>query len=158
MARARPIPNVTADRRFREVAADAVEVRTNELFSFADVLDTNDIERVHDMRVASRRLRAALEVCAPCFPPKELKRVLREVKGLADDLGRRRDPDVAIASLEAAGAGLAREDRPGVASLIEEMRDRQRAGNEVLADRLARVQDEDLRGRLLALAEAARSE
>ena len=34
------------------------------------VLDTSDIERVHDMRVATRRLRAVLEVYAPCFPRK----------------------------------------------------------------------------------------
>ena len=32
------------------------------------VLDVGDIERVHDMRVATRRLRAALEIFGPCFP------------------------------------------------------------------------------------------
>ena len=40
--------------------------------SHADgVLDTEDIERVHDMRVASRRLRAVLEIFAACFPEAE---------------------------------------------------------------------------------------
>lgn len=157
MARARPVPNLTADRRFRDVAADTVEVRTNELFGFAaGVLDRTDIERVHDMRVASRRLRAALEICAPCFPRKDHKRVLREVKALADDLGARRDPDVAIEELQAAGALLAGEDRPGVASIVGALGARQLAGNEKLARRLELVEERDLRGRLLALAEAAR--
>ena len=37
-----------------------------ELFEQAEgVLDTSDIERVHDMRVATRRLRAVLEIFAP---------------------------------------------------------------------------------------------
>ena len=41
--------------------ARIVRARADELFSHGDeVLDTSDIERVHDMRVASRRLRAVL--------------------------------------------------------------------------------------------------
>ena len=66
-----------------------------------DVLDIGDIERVHDMRVATRRLRAALEVFEPCFPKKRLSAALSEVKALADALGERRDRDVTIAALDA---------------------------------------------------------
>ena len=81
MARSRPIPGLGPGTRFADAAAAAVEVRAEELFSHSEgVLDTTDIERVHDMRVATRRLRAALEVFAVCFPRKEHKRVLREVK------------------------------------------------------------------------------
>ena len=84
MAKAREIPGIGPGQTFRQAAASAVEVRTEELFSFADgVLDTDDIERVHDMRVASRRLRAVMEVFAPCYPKPEFKRPLRQVKALA---------------------------------------------------------------------------
>ena len=65
------------------------------------MLDTRDIERVHDMRVASRRLRAVLEIFAAVLPAEEFKGVLSDVKALADALGERRDPDVHIAALEA---------------------------------------------------------
>jgi len=158
MAKGRPIPGVAPDSSFREAAADAVEVRAEELFSFAEgVLETGDVERVHDMRVASRRLRAVLEVFAPCFPKKELRRTLREVKALADDLGERRDPDVAIAALERVGAGLAAPDRPGLDGLIAELSERQQSGNTLLARRLERVEEIDLRARLLALAAATRT-
>jgi len=158
MAKARAISGVAPDSSFREAAADAVEVRTEELFSFAEgVLDTGDVERLHDMRVASRRLRAVLEVFAPCFPKKELRRTLREVKALADDLGERRDPDVAIAALERVGAGLAAPDRPGLDGLIAELSERQQSGNTLLARRLERVEEIDLRARLLALAAATRT-
>ena len=158
MAKAQPIPGIAPDSSFREAAASAVEVRTEELFSFAEgVLDRSDIERVHDMRVASRRLRAVLEVFEPCFPKKARKRALREVKALADDLGGRRDPDVAIDTLEGVASGLGTADRPGIESLVSQLASRQEGANEVLARRLERVEAVDLRERLLALAAAARA-
>src|SRR5688572_21970759 len=97
MAKARPIPGLGPDISFRQAAANTVAMRSEELFELrANVLDTADIERVHDMRVASRRLRAALEVFAAAFPKQEHRAVLKDVKELADALGERRDPDVAI--------------------------------------------------------------
>src|SRR5919112_2754991 len=101
MAKAEHI-DVTPGEPYRRAGARIVRVRAGELFGHADgVLDTGDIERVHDMRVASRRLRAVLEIFAPCFPPAELKGVLGDVKQLADALGERRDPDVHIATMQA---------------------------------------------------------
>lgn len=158
MAKAQPIPGIGLDSSFREAAASAVEVRSEELFSFArGVLDRGDIERVHDMRVASRRLRAVLEVFAPAFPKKQLQRTLEEVKALADDLGERRDPDVAIAALERAASGLTASDRPGVESLIAELAARQEGANEILARRLERIEEIDLCGHLQSLAAKARA-
>ena len=46
------------------------------------------------MRVATRRLRAALEVFEPCFPAGQFADALAEVKAIADALGERRDRDV----------------------------------------------------------------
>jgi CHAD domain-containing protein len=139
-------------------AARVVRVRADELVAHSDgVLDTSDIERVHDMRVASRRLRAVLEVFGPCFPKKELRRTLREVKALADDLGERRDPDVAIAALERVASELGASDRAGIESLESELAGRQGAANELLAERLERTEAVRLRERLLALAAAARA-
>ena len=157
MASARKIQGFEAGLKFREGAARAVEVRTEELFSFGEgVLDSSDIERVHDMRVASRRLRAVLEFFTPCFPKREHRRVLREVKVLADALGRRRDPDVAIESLERIGSALPAADRPGVNYLIGELEAEQATGNERLAEALEDAADSGLRVRLLALAAEAR--
>src|SRR3954453_16635182 len=97
MAKARDIDGLHARMPFAEAAAATVGVRAEELFEHsANVLDTNDIERVHDMRVATRRLRAVLEIYAPCFPRAQFKPLLREVKDLADALGERRDPDVLL--------------------------------------------------------------
>ena len=134
MAKAKPIPDLTADDAYAEAAAKVVSVRGAELAAHAQgVLDTGDIERVHDMRVASRRLRATLEIFEPCFPAKAYDQALTEVKRLADALGERRDRDVAIAALHNFNDQMAAPDRRGVASLIEQLRGEQQQANEDLA-------------------------
>ena len=141
---------------FRAAGARIVRVRADELFAQADgVLDTRDIERVHDMRVASRRLRAVLEIFAPVFPATEYKGVLKDVKQLADALGERRDPDVHVDALTAFARQLTPANKHGVRRLVEEQRARQTRGNERLAAELERVAERGLHGRLLALADAA---
>ena len=153
MAKARPVPGFAEAASFREAAARVVEVRTEEVFEHAEhVLDTTDIERVHDMRVATRRLRAALEIFSVCFPKAEHRKVLKEVKRLADVLGERRDPDVAIEGFERVRDSLPTADRSGVNHLIDDLRARQADANEALAKTIEGVQRDGLRERLLALA------
>ena len=157
MAKALDIPDLDADTVFRDAAARAVEVRTEELFDHAEgVLDLDDIERVHDMRVASRRLRAVLEIFGPCFPKRQLRSALADVKQLAERVGERRDPDVAVSSLEQIGAGLTSDDAPGLDSLIAELNSERRAANEDLAATLEETQRSGLQVRLMALAAEAR--
>jgi CHAD domain-containing protein len=130
VAKPRPIEGLTAEEPYASAAAKVVAVRAREVADHSrDVLDLGDIERVHDMRVATRRLRAALEIFEPCFPKAQFERTLGEVKAIADALGERRDADVTIAALEEFGAGLAAPDRPGVASLVEEVQAEQAEAN-----------------------------
>src|SRR5918992_6005562 len=110
------------------------------------------------MRVASRRLRAVLEIFAPCFPASEFKGVLKDVKQLADALGERRDPDVHIDALKTFSKSLTPANRHGVKRLTEELEERQARGNEVLAAELERIEQRGLHGRLQALADAADDE
>jgi CHAD domain-containing protein len=157
MAKARRIPGLAADTRFGDAAAAAVEVRAAEVFEHAEgVLDTSEIENVHAMRVATRRLRATLEVFAPCFPKKEHKRLLKEVKALAGALGERRDPDVAIAALEALAGALSKAERPGIEGVADELRAEQAEGNEALAQALEHAEESLLAERLAELAQSAR--
>jgi CHAD domain-containing protein len=135
-------------------AARVVRARADELFAHAEgVLDTTDIERVHDMRVASRRLRAVLEIFEPCFPKGDFKTVLRDVKALADALGERRDPDVHIEALEA--LDLPAAGRPGIQALIVHRRELQARGNVVLAAALEHASESGLHARLHSLADGA---
>ncbi len=155
MAKAREVPGLHAELAYSEAAAATVRVRTEELFDAQeDVLDTEDIERVHAMRVATRRLRAVLEVYRPCFDADAYQPVLRDVKALADALGARRDPDVQLAALAALAAAMPRADLAGIDLLADEVREEQKQGNELLGVALAESGRSDLRGRLHALAEA----
>ena len=137
-------------------AARIVRIRADELIANSEnVLDTEDIERVHDMRVASRRLRAVLEIFEPCFPKGDFKTVLRDVKALADALGERRDPDVHIEDMQGFTAQVQVTNRPGLEALTARMRERQLRGNEVLAAALERATESSLHERLHSLADGA---
>src|SRR5437762_2524292 len=73
MAKARAIEGLAAEDPYAAAGAKIVAVRSREVADHShDVLDVTDIERVHDMRVATRRLRAALEIFEPCFPAEQL--------------------------------------------------------------------------------------
>lgn len=151
MARAREVPGLDRETPFALAAARVVEVRTEELIEHSRaVLDLGDIEGVHDMRVATRRLRAALEVFRPCFPKKRFKVALREVKDLADALGGRRDLDVAIEWLESAA------DDADVGPFIEELQREQEGANDKLRPFVESGRLSGLEERLAALATAAR--
>lgn len=133
MAKARPIPDLSAHDAYAAAAAKIVTVRSQELVDHSrDVLDMGDIERVHAMRVATRRLRAALEIFAVCFPRKLHRAALSDVKELADALGERRDRDVAIEALESFADALPAADRRGVGGLVEALRLEQVQANEEL--------------------------
>jgi CHAD domain-containing protein len=159
MAKSRDIPGFDGRKSFRAIARDAVAVRSQEVFAHAaGVLDVDDIERVHDMRVATRRLRAVLEVFAPAFDPKQHKAVLDDVKALADALGARRDPDVQLAALEAIAEALPGPDQPGLQAFADRLREEQQAGNRTLAAALKTIAADDLEGRLQRLVHAGAAE
>ena len=146
MAKAREVP-LDPGEPFAVAAASVVRARTEELFEHGEgVLDISDIERVHAMRVATRRLRAVLEIFRVCFEPQEYGVLLEEVKRLADALGERRDPDVHLEAF----AG-----RDDIAPLVERLEARQAEANTALAATLAHLEEIGLRERLLALADAA---
>ena len=155
MARAREV-ELDCEVPFGAAAEQVVAVRAEEVFLHADgVLDLGDVERVHDMRVATRRLRAALEVFEPCFPRKRWRGALKRVKALADALGARRDLDVAIELLEGFAGDVSGEDGEELRSLIEEVRAKQLRANDELAPFVSAKRLKKLRRRLTALIETA---
>ncbi len=137
-------------------AARVVGVRAAEVFEHSrGVLDTGDVERVHDMRVATRRLRAAMEVFEPCFPRKRFRKALKEVKALADALGGRRDCDVEIEFIEGFVGEADPDDRERALALVKGLRKEQRQANEGLAELVAKKRLRKLHRRLDRLVEEA---
>ncbi len=62
-------------------------------------LNWKDPEGVHSMRVASRRLRSATRDFVPFVNKRGLASTLKQIKNIADALGKVRDQDVAILAL-----------------------------------------------------------
>jgi len=133
-----------------------VRVRAEELLEHSEgVLDIGNVEQLHDMRVASRRLRATMEVFETCFPRKRFRAALKEVKAIADALGERRDRDVSIIALENFSTALAAPDRPGVQAMIGQLREEQSLANERLVPFVDRRRLSDLRDRIEELVAVA---
>ncbi|HEV2583671.1 MAG TPA: CHAD domain-containing protein, partial [Ktedonobacteraceae bacterium] len=86
-----------------------------------EVLKNEDVEAVHKMRVASRRLRATLDAFESICDPKAFKRVYRNVKKAADGLGAARDTDVMIERLRSQLAHSSSDEQPGIDWLIERL-------------------------------------
>lgn len=61
-----------------------------------EVLRTSDIEAIHDLRVASRRFRAALRLFEPWLPPKSAALLNRSIRKLTRVLGALRNIDEAL--------------------------------------------------------------
>jgi CHAD domain-containing protein len=75
--------------------------RLEEMCAFQQAaLRFDDPEGVHDMRVASRRLRSLVKDFSPYLRQRKLRRLKEDLKSVADALGAVRDEDVALIALE----------------------------------------------------------
>jgi putative phosphoesterase len=64
------------------------------------VIEDKDVEYIHRMRVASRRIRAAMPLFKNCLPKKKYKEWLKEIKKVTRLLGNARDLDVQIVLIQ----------------------------------------------------------
>ncbi len=107
---------------FAEFGRDILPDYTKKFLKWSDdVHKQDDIEAVHKMRVADRRLRAALDAFESCANSKSFKKINRQVKKLADRLGTVRDTDVMISGLRADSQDLSGEELAGVQWLIDRL-------------------------------------
>jgi CHAD domain-containing protein len=101
MAKAKEITGLDCSADALEWAATVLRVRFEEIVELHEAaLDFSDIEGVHAMRVATRRLRSALRDFLPLMDKRPLKGIRKSLKQVADALGAVRDQDVAIEALE----------------------------------------------------------
>lgn len=107
---------------FTQSGARLLLDRTHKMLEWrSDVLEHKDIEAVHKMRVASRRLRALLDAYEAACDPKKFKKVYRQVKEIADTLGNARDTDVMVANLQQQLAQAPDESQPALQWLIDRL-------------------------------------
>ena len=104
---------------FREVATRVLTDRLDALMEHeTGTRAGTDPEELHDMRVASRRLRAALEAFAVCYRGKRFRRIAKQTKELTDALGGVRDSDVLLARMAAYAETVPPDEQPAIAGFI----------------------------------------
>src|SRR5262249_37628833 len=92
---------VTADEPRAEAGREILRVHFERMDCEQDgTRKGEDIEALHDMRVATRRQRAALRIVSSHFKKKAVKSIRDELRTLADRLGSVRDLDVLIEAAE----------------------------------------------------------
>jgi CHAD domain-containing protein len=115
--------NITPDATFKDAATTAIRFQLDEMLrNLPGTRAGDDIEALHDMRVASRRLRAALSVFVDVFPPKKFAALEKEVARVTDALGAVRDADVQIEFMEHTRDDAPESGRVGLDALIAHLR------------------------------------
>lgn len=113
--------------------------RKTMLYHFAEMLSHEagtrlgqDPEQLHDMRVATRRLRAAFAVFEGFFFPEVLKPFLKRLRAAGRALGRVRDLDVILENALAYLEKIPIDDRPGLQPLLQYWQDERTQAREQL--------------------------
>ena len=87
----------------------------------AGASDGTDIEFVHDMRVASRRLRAAMDNFADCFENELFKKYYKQIRTITRTMGTVRDLDVLIVRFQNELETLSNLEQNDIKELIEHL-------------------------------------
>ncbi len=123
----------------RDTVADAARKTLRFHFSRtleheAGSIDGTDIEELHDMRVAVRRLRAAVQLFRPYLPKQQAAYLRKNLRRLGHALGPARDYDVMLANLADYRAALPAQAQESLEPLARRwQRKRERAREAMLA-------------------------
>jgi DNA-binding transcriptional ArsR family regulator len=98
--KARKVKGLDPDGSLADNARRIIDVRAEEVRSFSPaVLDPRNVEALHDMRIAAKRLRYVLELTTPVFGA-PVEAGAKRAKKLQDLLGEIHDCDVTIPRVE----------------------------------------------------------
>ena len=112
---------ITPEDSMAEAAKKVWSYHFAEMLSHeAGTMQGEDIEELHDMRVATRRMRTAFDIFTPAFAPKIVKRHLQGLRRIGRVLGRVRDLDVLLEKAVGYQQKLEAEARPGMQPLLDD--------------------------------------
>jgi exopolyphosphatase/pppGpp-phosphohydrolase len=115
-----------------------------------EVIKHEDVEAIHKMRVASRRLRAALDAYQSCCHPRPFARAYRQVKQAANALGEARDADVMLQYLYEQLEDLDDDEQAGIRWLAARLQDHRQQQQQHLDNFLHHFDGEKLEHQLKA--------
>lgn len=116
------IEDISPDETLEVCARQIIVNYFHQMMSYrAGAKAGSDIEFVHEMRVTSRRLRAAMDNFADCFPEKAFKKHYKKIKLITQTMGAVRDLDVLIARFEKELETLPEAEQADIRRLIEHL-------------------------------------
>ncbi len=130
------------DEAARQVLAARLEVVSRYL-PLAVERSSEDIEHVHQLRVGTRRARAAVDIFAVCLPNKHAKKLRQAMRDVRRAAGDARDWDVFLKELGRRSSEASARQRPGFDFLLGYGLGQRRAAQESLV-----AFDEKARGKL----------
>lgn len=112
-------PALDPDQDYRSAMQALIAPRWAAIWETVPVaLAGEDPEGVHDVRVASRRVRAAMDVATDCFPTGWYRSLHATAKEITKALGDVRDRDVLLDALQTRRKRAKVAERPGIDHLI----------------------------------------
>lgn len=122
MATEPAIKGISSDETLEICARQIIVNYFHEMMSYKEgAKEGADIEFVHEMRVTSRRLRAAMDNFADCFPKKPFKKHYKKIRAITRTMGAVRDLDVLIVRFQNELTHLTEVEQADIRGLIEHL-------------------------------------
>lgn len=141
MAKAWKIGYFDPDRQINICLRKILRTRFNEMYSYEKgTIAGKDIEYLHDMRVSSRRVQAAMKIFRGVFPKRKFRHMYMNLKTLIRALGEVRHYDVFIDRLSKYREELNENDRKAFDLLIIRQNTIREQKRKVLTDTMKQLE------------------
>ncbi|RKU35711.1 hypothetical protein C6496_15520 [Candidatus Poribacteria bacterium] len=138
------IKGISPDETLESCARQIIVRYFQQMISYKEgAKDGTDIEFVHDMRVASRRLRAAMDNFADCFRERPFKKYYKKIKAITRTMGAVRDLDVLIARFQREEDTLSAVEQTDIHRLIERLQHEREVARKPMLTLFAELEESD---------------
>ena len=150
MATESGIKGISPDETLEVCARQIIVNYFRQMMSYKEgAREGSDIEFVHEMRVTSRRLRAAMDNFIDCFPEKAFNKHYKKIKSITRTLGAVRDLDVLIARFEKALGTLSETEQMDIRSLIENLQHEREEARKPMLTLFAKLEETGFEAKFL---------
>ena len=149
-------PGIERGDTAREAARKTLRFHFSRMLKHeAGTIVGSDIEELHDMRVAVRRMRAAVQLFRPYLPKKRSASLRKDLRRLGRALGPTRDYDVMLANLETYRAAMPAHIQDGLTPLARRWQKRRARARRTMLRYLTSKRYRTLKRELAAFLEPA---
>ena len=144
MATESEIKGISSDETLETCARRIIVNYFHEMMSYKEgAKEGTDIEFVHEMRVTSRRLRAAMDNFADCFPKKLFKKHYKKIKAITQTMGAVRDLDVLIVRFENELTNLTEVEQVDLRGLISHLQQKHKVARQPMLTLFEELEETD---------------